>query len=78
LDIPLPCKGIIGGDRKSRTIASASIFAKVTRDRIMKNYARVFPQYGFEKHKGYATWEHIKKLKKLGPSPIHRRSFHVE
>jgi ribonuclease HII len=78
LDIPLPCKGIIGGDRKSKTIASASIFAKVTRDRIMKNYARVFPQYGFQKHKGYATREHIKKLKKLGPSPIHRQSFQVE
>lgn len=78
LNIPLPCKGIIGGDRKSKTIASASIFAKVTRDRIMKMYAGVFPQYGFERHKGYPTKEHIEKLKKLGPSLIHRQSFHVD
>ncbi|MFH0762663.1 MAG: ribonuclease HII [Candidatus Omnitrophota bacterium] len=78
LNIALPCKGIIGGDRKSKTIAAASIFAKVTRDRIMKMYDLVFPQYGFEKHKGYPTREHIRKLKKLGPSLIHRQSFHVD
>ncbi|MBC8436507.1 MAG: ribonuclease HII [Candidatus Omnitrophica bacterium] len=78
LGIPLPCKGIIGGDRKSKTIAGASIFAKVIRDRIMKIYARAFPQYGFQRHKGYGTQEHIERLKKLGPSPIHRQSFHVD
>lgn len=68
-------KSIIKGDQKSAAIASASIVAKVTRDRIMKQYHETYPHYGFERHKGYATKEHLKALKKFGPCPIHRKSF---
>jgi len=77
VDIGLPFKEIIGGDRKSLTIAAASIVAKVIRDRIMLIYDKIFPDYGFLDHKGYATVQHIRKLKKIGPSPIHRMSFQV-
>ena len=66
---------IIKGDAKSTSIAAASIIAKVTRDRIMKEYAREYPQYGFDSNKGYGSAEHIEALKKYGPCPIHRRSF---
>ncbi|MDW7972079.1 MAG: ribonuclease HII [Thermodesulfovibrio sp.] len=68
-------KAIVKGDKKSAVIASASIVAKVTRDRIMRQYHKVYPQYGFEKNKGYATKEHLMALKKFGPCPIHRKSF---
>ncbi|MCX7724274.1 MAG: ribonuclease HII [Thermodesulfovibrio sp.] len=68
-------KVIVKGDKKSAVIASASIVAKVTRDRIMRQYHKVYPQYGFEKNKGYATKEHLMALKKFGPCPIHRKSF---
>lgn len=66
---------IIHGDALSYSIAAASIVAKVTRDRLMLDYAAQFPQYNFAKHKGYGTAEHIRLLKKFGPCPIHRRSF---
>ncbi len=66
---------IIKGDAKSLSIAAASIIAKVTRDRMMREYDRLFPEYGFAKNKGYGTAEHIEALKAFGPSPIHRRSF---
>ncbi len=66
---------IIKGDAKSVSIAAASIIAKVTRDRIMKEYAKEYPQYGFDSNKGYGSAEHIEALKKYGPCPIHRRSF---
>jgi len=66
---------IIKGDAKSITIGAASIIAKVTRDRMMIEYAQIFPEYGFEKHKGYGTAAHIQALKEYGPCPIHRRSF---
>ncbi|MBW1976054.1 MAG: ribonuclease HII [Deltaproteobacteria bacterium] len=66
---------IIGGDRKSLAIASASIIAKVFRDRVMILYDRLYPEYGFAKHKGYPTKQHIEALKKYGPCPIHRESF---
>ena len=68
-------KAIIGGDGRSFSIAAASIVAKVTRDRIMIDYDRRFPEYGFAKHKGYATREHREALEKYGPCDIHRRSF---
>jgi ribonuclease HII len=71
-----PCTNIIRGDAKSKSIASASILAKVTRDRIMLVYDKVYPQYGFCQHKGYPTREHRVKLKQFGPSLIHRRTFH--
>ncbi|MBO4457543.1 MAG: ribonuclease HII [Butyrivibrio sp.] len=66
---------IIKGDAKSASIAAASIIAKVTRDRIMKQYAEEYPQYGFDSNKGYGSAEHIAAIKKYGPCPIHRRSF---
>lgn len=66
---------IIKGDAKSISIAAASIIAKVTRDRLMIEYDREFPQYGFASHKGYGSAGHIEALKQYGPSPIHRKSF---
>lgn len=66
---------IIKGDAKSVSIAAASIIAKVTRDRMMVQYAEVFPEYDFAQNKGYGSASHIAALKKYGPSPIHRRSF---
>ncbi|MCD7834473.1 MAG: ribonuclease HII [Lachnospiraceae bacterium] len=66
---------IIGGDGKSLSIAAASVLAKVTRDRLMMEYDRMMPQYGFATHKGYGTAAHIEALKQYGPSPIHRKTF---
>lgn len=74
-DIALKQLTVVGGDAKSASIAAASILAKVTRDRLMENYAKLYPQYGFEKHKGYGTKVHIEALKKYGKCPIHRLSF---
>jgi ribonuclease HII len=75
LDIDLPFTSIIRGDSKSLSIASASILAKVIRDGIMRSYDSVYPEYNFKQHKGYPTKEHRKIIKKIGPSPIHRKSF---
>ena len=66
---------IIIGDAKSISIAAASIVAKVTRDRLMVEYDKVYPEYGFASNKGYGSAAHIEALKKYGPTPIHRRSF---
>ena len=66
---------IIKGDAKSVSIAAASIVAKVTRDRLMEEYEKVYPGYGFAANKGYGAASHIEALKKYGPTPIHRRSF---
>lgn len=66
---------LIQGESKSISIAAASIIAKDFRDRLMIDYAKKYPQYGFEKHKGYGTKLHLEMLKKYGPSPIHRQSF---
>ena len=71
----IPYKSIIKGDAKSYSIAAASIIAKVTRDRIMRQWAEVYPMYGFEKHKGYGTSAHISAIKEYGLCPLHRRSF---
>jgi ribonuclease HII len=73
--IDLPQVKIIKGDAKSLSIAAASIIAKVTRDRMMRAYHELFPEYGFDKNKGYGSKEHIEKLQEIGPCPIHRRSF---
>ncbi len=70
-----PSVAIVAGDSKSRSIAAASIVAKVTRDRIMAEHAREWPGYGWEKNKGYPTPDHCRALKALGPTPLHRRSF---
>ena len=66
---------ILQGDAKSLSIAAASIIAKVTRDRMMREYDKLFPEYDFAKNKGYGTAEHVAALKTFGPTPIHRRSF---
>lgn len=71
----LPQKRLIKGDCRSASIAAASIVAKVTRDRLMDAFDRLYPDYGFARHKGYATREHLEALGRLGPCPIHRRSF---
>ncbi len=68
-------KTVVGGDDRVRSIAAASIIAKVTRDEIMVKMAKHYPGYGFEKHKGYATPEHLEALKRLGPTDQHRKSF---
>jgi ribonuclease HII len=66
---------IIKGDAKSFSIAAASVFAKVTRDRMMVELDRQYPQYGFAVHKGYGTPEHLAAIEQFGPCPIHRRTF---
>jgi ribonuclease HII len=68
-------EAIIQGDGKSASIAAASVIAKVTRDRIMNDFSESYPQFGFSRHKGYGTKEHLAALKKYGPCPLHRRSF---
>lgn len=73
--VALPQVPIIKGDAKSLSIAAASVLAKVTRDRLMREYDKAMPEYGFAAHKGYGSAAHIEALKKYGPSPIHRRSF---
>src|SRR3712207_172348 len=70
-----PSVSIVGGDSKCRSIAAASIVAKVTRDRIMSEHAKEHPGYGWETNKGYGTPEHYRGLDALGPTPLHRRSF---
>jgi len=75
-DLPYKSKTIVDGDAHVLSIACASIIAKVTRDRILVSYDRIFPQYGFAKHKGYPTAQHKEAIKINGLSPIHRRSFH--
>ena len=71
----IPYKSIIKGDAKCYSIAAASIIAKVTRDRMMIEWDKIFPQYGFAKHKGYGTAAHIQALKENGPCMLHRKSF---
>lgn len=71
----IPYRSIIKGDAKSYSIAAASIIAKVTRDRIMRQWDEVYPMYGFAKHKGYGTAAHIAAIKEYGLCPLHRRSF---
>jgi ribonuclease HII len=74
-DFPWPHDGIVKGDGKSLSIAAASIIAKVSRDRVMLDFAREFPEYGFERHMGYGTRLHLEALRLHGPCRIHRRSF---
>lgn len=74
-EVTIPQVPIIKGDAKSVSIAAASIIAKVTRDRLMAEYDKILPGYGFAENKGYGSGAHIEALKKLGPTPIHRVSF---
>jgi ribonuclease HII len=73
--IPLEQQAVIGGDGRCLSIAAASILAKVVRDRIMERLDRVWPAYGFARHKGYGTAEHMDALRDHGPCPLHRWSF---
>jgi len=75
LDCELPQNAIVHGDALSASIAAASILAKVERDRIMREWDAVFPQYGLASHKGYSTPKHLAALRDLGPTPLHRQSF---
>ena len=70
-----PSKAIVDGDARCRSIAAASIIAKVTRDRMMADYANEYPGYGWEHNRGYPTPDHRRALRELGPTPLHRRSF---
>lgn len=70
-----PQRNLVNGDQRSATVAAASIIAKVTRDRMMAEADRAYPQYGFGRHKGYATLEHLAALIMHGPCPLHRRTF---
>lgn len=73
--LPVPGETIVKGDAKSLSVAAASILAKVSRDRVMLEYAKQYPEYQFEKHKGYGTKVHVEALYTYGPSPIHRKTF---
>jgi ribonuclease HII len=74
-DVRIPQKSIVNGDSLCLSIAAASIVAKVTRDRLMVELDGQFPGYGLAQHKGYGTREHLEALRKLGPCPIHRKTF---
>ena len=74
-NLTIPSTSIIKGDAKSISIAAASILAKVTRDRLMKEYDKIMPEYGFASHKGYGSAAHMEAIRKYGPSPIHRTTF---
>ncbi len=69
------CRALVGGDGKCASVAAASVLAKVSRDRLMRELAQQYPQYGFEKHKGYGTKAHMDALRQYGPCAIHRMSF---
>ncbi len=71
----IPTQTIVGGDAKSSSIAAASILAKVTRDRSCAELDKLYPEYGIAKHKGYPTKDHMEILRRIGPSPIHRKTF---
>lgn len=74
-DLAVPHQSVVQGDSQSASIAAASIIAKVTRDRVMLEYDKAYPQYGFAVHKGYLTQRHVDAIRQFGPCPIHRRSF---
>ena len=74
-ELPVPARAVVGGDAIEPAISAASILAKVTRDRLLVDLADRFPGYGFERHKGYPTRDHLEALQRLGPCPFHRRSF---
>ena len=75
LSLQMPCKALVHGDARSVSIAAASILAKVHRDALLTAHDREFPGYGLARHKGYATREHLERLRRYGPTPLHRRSF---
>ena len=74
-DLPVPAEALVGGDAREKCIGAASILAKTERDRYMKTLDDRYPEYGFARHKGYGTPEHLAALRRCGPTPEHRRSF---
>ena len=74
-NLPIKAEYLVKGDSKSYSIGCASILAKVYRDNLMCEYAKQFPEYQFEKHKGYGTKTHIEKIKEIGPCKLHRKTF---
>ena len=76
-ELPVPHTAIVKGDQRCYSVAAASIVAKVVRDEIMRELDELYPGYGFARHKGYPTEEHVLAIHRLGLSPVHRRSFHV-
>jgi ribonuclease HII len=76
--LPIPCRGMIKADAQILEVMAASILAKTSRDREMERYARLYPEYGYERHKGYPTQEHRKQILRYGPSPIQRKTFKVK
>jgi ribonuclease HII len=77
-DLPLPQTSLVKGDQRSLSIAAASVLAKTARDDLMRQLDTQYPGYGFAVHKGYGTLAHRQALQALGPSPIHRTSFHLK
>jgi len=75
--LPVPCRALVKADTSIHEVMAASILAKTARDQIMAHYSQIYPQYGYEQHKGYPTAEHRKLVLKFGPSPIQRKSFRV-
>ena len=73
--IKIPCETVVKGDSRSMSVAAASVLAKVTRDRLMLEYDKKYPEYNFKKHKGYGTKEHTELIRQYGPCEIHRLSF---
>jgi len=76
-ELPVPCRALVKADTKVPEVMAASILAKTARDQLMEHYGRLYPEYGYERHKGYPTVEHRKLVLKHGPSPIQRKSFRV-
>jgi ribonuclease HII len=77
-DIPIPCRALVKADAQIPEVMAASILAKTARDRMMERYSWLYPDYGYDRHKGYPTRDHLKKIALHGPSPIQRRSFRVK
>ena len=75
INLPVAYRSVVKGDGCCFSITAASVIAKVHRDQLMTEYSKTYPRYGFEKHKGYGTAQHLLALKKFGPCPIHRLSF---
>ncbi len=77
-EIPVPCKAMVKADAKIPAVMAASILAKTARDRVMERYSWIYPEYGYEKHKGYPTREHFRRIAQFGVSPIQRHSFSIK
>jgi ribonuclease HII len=77
-DIPIPCRALVKADASVPEVMAASILAKTARDRVMERYSRLYPEYGYDQHKGYPTKSHLDRISLHGPSPIQRASFKIK